>query len=197
MQLSRQAVVSVLFVASILLGGILFWPIIFNEIITPAALVVWLFLRVFVLSIDQKYYWGAIIIIEFVFLLRLPPLGAAPVPSDEHPEANEAIETIRYWRSIFTLTDVSAHDEKILKQELVHLVAALYASKQRVLPGFYSMRRWSEARSHCRMAFMLFCSRMSRRKRDDPPRDCSERPGSSRENGSGDGKGRRRRNITG
>jgi len=136
MQLSRQAVVSVLFVASILLGGILFWPNIFNEIITPAALVVWLFLRVFVLSIDQKYYWGAIIIIAFVFLLRLPPLGAAPVPSDEHPEANEAIETIRYWRSIFTLTDVSAHDEKILKQELVHLVAALYASKQRVLPGF-------------------------------------------------------------
>ena len=135
MQHSRQLVVSILFMASILLGAVLFWPFISNEIITPAALAAWLFLRVFVLSIDQKYYWGAIIFVAFVFLLRLPP-GPVSIPLDEQPQANEAIETIRYWRSIISLTDVSAHEERILKQELVRLVAALYASKQRVLPGF-------------------------------------------------------------
>lgn len=59
--------------------GLLFWPFILNDIITPASLVVWLLLRIFVLSIGQKYYWAVIIFLTAFFLYRrLLPLPPPP-----------------------------------------------------------------------------------------------------------------------
>jgi hypothetical protein len=136
MKFSRRTVVSILFVVLILLFGMFFWPFILNEIITPIALTAWLFLRVFVLSIDQKYFWGAIIFVVAIFLFRLLPGYPITVPPEDFPDANDTMKTIEYWRSLFSLTDPSAYDEIALKRELMHLVASLYASKQRSSPNF-------------------------------------------------------------
>ena len=95
MKFSRRMVISILFVMLILLVGMLFWPFILNEIIKPIALVVWLLLRIFVLSIDQKYYWGAIIFVVVVFLFRLLSQDTNTVPSGDFPDANETIENHR------------------------------------------------------------------------------------------------------
>ena len=122
--------------ASILLVGLLFWPFILQNIITPLALVAWLFLRLFVLSIDQHFYWGAIIFIALIFLYFLLLQDPTPHPADDFPDTNETSENIRYWRSLFTLTGLNAHDENRLRQELIRLVASLYASKQRTTPNF-------------------------------------------------------------
>ena len=73
MNISRRSVVSILFAAVILFVGVLFWPFILTNIINPTALVVWLLLRLLVLSIHQKYYWTAIIFVVLVFLYRLLP----------------------------------------------------------------------------------------------------------------------------
>ena len=61
MKFSRRTIVFLYILLVILVGGILFWPFIVSEIINPVSMVVWLFLRLFVLSIAQKYYWTAII----------------------------------------------------------------------------------------------------------------------------------------
>ena len=138
MKFSRRTLVSIIFIASLLLFGVLFWPFILQEIIFPVALVVWFLLRLFVLSIDQHYYWGAIIFIAFVIVYTLIPQNppAPSQPADDSLDANETIETIRYWRSLFNLPEFNAHDESVLKRELIRLVVTLYASKQRITPNY-------------------------------------------------------------
>jgi hypothetical protein len=130
MKLSRRVVISILFIAIILLFGMFFWQFILNEIITPIAQAGWLLLRLFVLSIDQKYYWGVIIFIVFIFLYRLISRDSITTPSEDFQETNETIETIGQWRTLFTLANDSDYDEITLKRELIHMVASFYASKQ-------------------------------------------------------------------
>jgi hypothetical protein len=130
MKFTRRIAVFALYIASLLFLGMLFWTFIYNEIITPTATAVWLFMRIFILSIDQKYIWGAVILIIFVFLFRIIPRDTAPTPNEESPEVNETIYRIGYWRNLFTLTAPDIHFERILRQELIRLLVARYSSDQ-------------------------------------------------------------------
>ncbi|HEX7556806.1 MAG TPA: hypothetical protein VF338_09295 [Leptolinea sp.] len=132
----RQAIFSILFVSILLLLGMLFWPFIFKEIITPISLVAWLFLRIFVLSIDQKFYWGAIIFVVFIFLFRFIPKEEIPIQSGDAMESNEMLRTIDYWSRLFTLNSNDLQNEKAFRRELVRLMVAMYASKQRTSANF-------------------------------------------------------------
>ena len=136
MKFSRRTIVSILFVVLVLLFGIFFWPFVLNEIITPMALTVWLFLRIFVLSINQNCYWGVIIFALAVLLFRRLFDVPSTNPPGELRDVNDTVRTIEYWHSMFTLTNPNAYDDKSLKRELIHLVASLYASKQRSSPSF-------------------------------------------------------------
>jgi hypothetical protein len=124
------------FLFLILFVGILFWPIILNEIITPIALTVWLLLRIFVLSIDQKYYWGGITFVVLVFLYRLLLHDQTTVQIDDYKEENATIRTVSYWRSLFNLTGDDIREEKNLKRELIRLLLSLYATKHRTAADF-------------------------------------------------------------
>jgi hypothetical protein len=136
MKTSRRMIVSILFVMLVLLFVMFFWPFVLHQIITPIALTAWLFLRIFVLSIDQHYYWGAIIFVVAVFLFRLHSDAPTTHPTGDSLNVNDTVRTIEYWRSRFILTNPTAYDEKDLRRELIHLVASLYASKQRSSPSF-------------------------------------------------------------
>ena len=136
MKFSRRVTGLILFVSIILLVGMLFWPFILNNIIGPTSLVTWLLLRIFVLSIDQKYYWGAIIFIVLVFLFRLLFQNQIDIKSEESPETNATIKTIDYWRTLFTLTSGYVQDQETVKRELIRLLLSLYASKQRTSTNF-------------------------------------------------------------
>jgi hypothetical protein len=125
-----------LLVIILLFVGVFFWPFILNEIIRPAALVVWLFLRIFVLSIGQSLYWIAIIFAVLVFLARFLSRSHSPLPPDESLDPNKTIESIRYWRIRFSLTTNSPRDQINIKRELAHLLASLYESKQRTSINF-------------------------------------------------------------
>jgi len=129
MNISRRAIISILVTAITLFTGLLFWPFILNNIIKPIALVAWILLRILVLSIDQKYFWGAIIFAATVFLFRLMPREQVSTQSDPYMEANATIRSIRYWHTLFTFNDLDVREEKNLKRELVHMLTSLYASK--------------------------------------------------------------------
>jgi hypothetical protein len=136
MKFSRRVIVSILFIMLILLFGMVFWSFILNDIIRPTSLVIWLFLRIFVLSIDQKYYWGAIVFIVVIFLFRLLPQAQIAVQSEDFLNSNATIKNIGYWRSLFTQTGYDAQDQVSLKRELIHLLLSLYASKQRTSTNY-------------------------------------------------------------
>jgi hypothetical protein len=133
---SRRLVIFSFFLLIILLVGMLFWPFILNEIIRPTSLVIWLLLRLFVLSIDQKYYWGAAIFVIVVFLYRFLLQDQPVVRSEDSPEENATIKTVGYWRTLFTLINQDVQDEKSLKRELIRLLLSLYATKHRTSADF-------------------------------------------------------------
>jgi hypothetical protein len=136
MNIPRRVVVPLFFAVVILFAGILFWPFIQANIIQPTALVVWLLLRLLVLSIDQKYYWAAIIFVVLVFLYRVLPQHESIISSEEPDDSNETINTLGYWRNVFLYVDDRVHDEKTLKRELARLMTSIYASKQRTSTHF-------------------------------------------------------------
>ncbi len=136
MNISRRAVISIIFITSILLAGVLFWPFVFKNILEPLALVAWLFLRIFVLSIGQSYYWAVIIFVALIFLYRLLSRSQTTPAPEESLESNETINTIGLWRSRFMLNSAYPNDDKSLRRELAHLLASLYVSKLRGLSNF-------------------------------------------------------------
>jgi hypothetical protein len=136
---SGRLVIFVFFLLTILLVGMIFWPFILNEIIAPTSLAVWVLLRVFVLSIDQKYFWMAIIFIASFFLFRsLLPRIPPPIQTGDFQKPNETMGSIDYWRRLFIVIDRKVQDDKTLKKELAYLLLTLYATKQHV-PSSYRL----------------------------------------------------------
>ena len=138
MRLSRALVIGVFSLLVILFVGLLFWPFILNEIITPTSLAAWVLLRIFVLSLDQKYYWMAIIFITSIFLyLRLLPPSRPTIQSEDFQHSNATMRTLDYWHSLFNLIDQRAQDDEMLKKGLARLLLSLYATKQHTAADFH------------------------------------------------------------
>jgi hypothetical protein len=128
-KLSRRLVITVFIILVILFLGLLFWPFVQNDILLPISLVVWLFLRILVLSIDQQYYWIALIFAVFIFLYRLLPQEQPVILPDVFINENKTINSIGSWRRLFITVDSNARDEILLKQDFTRMVVSLYAIK--------------------------------------------------------------------
>jgi len=109
---------------------VLFWSFIAAEIIAPVALLAWLLLRIFILSIGQQTYWYAAAFVLLLSLFRLWPKSPVNPPFERHAGGNVAIKTFERWRSMFLLTDHDLHSLRNLRWELVRLLLSLYATKQ-------------------------------------------------------------------
>jgi hypothetical protein len=110
--------------------GVLFWPFTLNEIIIPFSQIVWLLVRVLILSVDQKYYWIAIILVAiFVLLIRQLITNQATSETLAVPDSNATIKAVENWRILFSMNDEN-NDEIYSKRELIHLLLILFSIKQ-------------------------------------------------------------------
>jgi hypothetical protein len=136
MKIPRWIVVSFLAAATALFIGMLFWPFILNSFIEPTALVVWLLLRILILSVDQEYFWSIMILVAVIFLFRFPPRQQPNPQPVDFPETNAAIKRIGYWHTLFTYNGRNVQEDKTLRRELIYLLTSYYASKQRIANNF-------------------------------------------------------------
>ncbi|HEX2995239.1 MAG TPA: hypothetical protein VHP14_10460 [Anaerolineales bacterium] len=137
MNRSKRLVTAIFFFLSILFVGLLFWPFIFNEIIKPISLVVWVLLRIFVLSIDQKYYWAAVIFITSLFLYKqFAPQSDPIVRPGGYQDAQATMGIISYWRNLFMVADRHIQEDEVLKKKLAQLLVSFYATKQHTSADF-------------------------------------------------------------
>ena len=136
MNSSRRVVLSLLIAAIVLFLGMLFWPFIVNNIIRPVTLVVWLLLRILVLSIHQKYIWYVIIFVAFIVLFRFLPQEQSDIQSYASLEPNRTIANIGYWRSLFIYNGQNVRDEETLKRELTSLLTSPHAWHQSTSSDF-------------------------------------------------------------
>ena len=136
-KLSKRVVLALLIAAIILFLGMLFWPFVVNNIIKPIALVVWLLLRILVLSIHQKYIWYVVIFAAFFFLFRFLPQEQPDIQSSVSPEPNTTILNIEYWRNLFIHNGQNVREDETLRRELTHLLTSLHASHQSTSNKFF------------------------------------------------------------
>ena len=137
MKLSKRVVTSLLIVAIVLFLGMLFWPFLVTNIIKPIALVVWLLLRILVLSIHQKYIWYVAIFAAFFFLFRFLPREQSDVQSSVYSEPNTTILNIEYWRNLFIYNGQNVREEETLRRELTHLLTSLHAWHQSTANNYF------------------------------------------------------------
>ncbi len=87
----------------LLLTALLFEPFVMDKILVPLAAAIWLLLRIFVLSIDQIYYWIGLIGLGFTIVIfrTIHHLiyRPAPVRLDSSPDASLALMTAESWRN--------------------------------------------------------------------------------------------------
>jgi hypothetical protein len=127
---SKRVVLFLLIAAIGLFLGLLFWPFLLNNIIRPTVLVVWLLLRILVLSIHQKYIWYVAVFLSFILLFRFLPQEQAEVQPFSSRERNTVLINIGSWRNLFVYKGQNTREEETLKQELTYLLTSLHASNQ-------------------------------------------------------------------
>ena len=125
----RLALVS-LVAALVLFLGLLFWPFVLATIVQPIALVLWLLVRILVLSVHQKYFWYALIFAAVLVLFRLLRQTPSEPPSQESFETNTTLTSISYWRALFLYNGQDVLEDTPLKRQLAGLLTLLYAWKQ-------------------------------------------------------------------
>lgn len=126
---SKRFFLALLIATLVVFLGLLFWPFIINNIIQPTALVLWLLIRILVLSIHQKYFWYAVIFAAVLLLLRILRQTQSQLPSRAYIETNTTITNIGYWRGLLLYNGQDIREDKVLKRQLAQLLTALYALK--------------------------------------------------------------------
>ena len=127
---SKRFVLVSLVAALVLFLGLLFWPFVLATLLQPIAMVLWLLVRILVLSIHQKYFWYALIFAAVLVLLRLLRQTQSEPPAQVSFETNTTLTSISYWRGLFLYNGQDVLEDKTLKRNLVDLLTSLYAWKQ-------------------------------------------------------------------
>jgi hypothetical protein len=129
MKVSRRAALGLLVLGFLLALGILFRSFIQANLVRPIALVLWALMRV-VQSVDQKYYWGLLIVSAVVYTgYRLIQRSPDHRP-DKQADMNTTLENVKFWRSSILFTCDEIDRANFLKSSLGNLLAAVYAAKQ-------------------------------------------------------------------
>lgn len=112
----------------VLFLGLVFHQFLLAGIILPVATVLWLLLRLFVLSIDQQIYWLLLIFLIVLFgFIRLLRVTGAPDP-DPSPEPNPTLDRVHYWQTSILSNTREIGERNYLRQDLRRLLAARYAA---------------------------------------------------------------------
>jgi len=131
MKIPRRASVIVVLLGLSLLLGLAFPGFIRDNVVTPLALVLWLFWRV-LQSVGQAVWWGLLILLALGFILArfLRVTGATPAPRQTEGNSNVTLTRIADWQMSIRLSCPGAGSPDILKHNLGKMLAAMYASRQ-------------------------------------------------------------------
>lgn len=112
---------------------VVFQRFVLAAIIVPTASVVWLFLRLTVLSIGQEaYWWGALCLLPIVILARLSRGLIFGVSRVSPGHSYTARDQVSVWRSSILLGEGAALGEggtDVLRRDLMWLFTGMYASR--------------------------------------------------------------------
>lgn len=118
-----------------ILGMILFLGLLFSgwvvpNIVQPVAETIWLFLRVFILSVGQVYYWTLLSIAVVIWAIYRLTRRKSPVLPEEITVGNEAIRNLQKWQEATKLSKHDGTGQTIVREKLFRLLISHYAAMQ-------------------------------------------------------------------
>jgi hypothetical protein len=118
-----------------ILGLILFLGLVFSgwvlpNIIQPAVEAVWLFLRIFILSVDQEYYWYLLSIAGFMWLIYRFTHRATPVIPAENILRNETLSNLNSWQKALILSKHDGSERSVARRKIFKLLISHYEARQ-------------------------------------------------------------------
>ena len=130
MEKPRLILLFALILVLILALGILFWPFVLANIVTPVALLVWVLLRILVLSIDQKILWALLAFSALVFILRRVS-HEVRIPEQYGPlEGNTTLKKVELWRHFIQFSPDEVGEHEAIQRELSRMLVSLYTTRQ-------------------------------------------------------------------
>jgi hypothetical protein len=136
-----------LLASGIALAALLFGPAILEGVIKPAAVGIWMLIRVLVLSVDQIKIWTFLmlaLIILFAFRAALALMDGPQEPRTEEtaPDQNATLGDVEYWRYMFAETPRDDREYGLARREFAKLLLSAYASKERLVNDFTLYERF-------------------------------------------------------
>ncbi len=119
-----------------ILGLILFLGLVFSgwvlpNIIQPAAEAVWLFMRMFILSVDQELYWYLLSIAGFIWVIYRLTRRDAPVIPVENILRKEALSNLNSWQKALVSSKHDGSGRSIARRKILQLLISHYQARQR------------------------------------------------------------------
>jgi hypothetical protein len=126
----RSFILFVFILGVILFLGLIFSTWVIPNIIQPAAETVWLFLRMFILSVDQGYYWYLVAAAGTIWIIyRLTRRGSSPQPVQDIIH-NETLSSIQEWSEALTFSNQSGSQKSVLRSKILRLIVSHYEARQ-------------------------------------------------------------------
>jgi hypothetical protein len=114
----------------ILFLGLLFSGWVLPNIVQPAAEAVWLFLRIFILSVDQELYWYLLSIAGAIWVIYRLTRRDTPVIPAENNLRKEALSNLNIWQNALVSSKHDGSGRSIAKRKILQLLISYYEAGQ-------------------------------------------------------------------
>jgi hypothetical protein len=118
----------------LLAGVIVFRQFIYANVIMPISLILWAVLRVF-MTIDQEFYWVALVFIAFIFGLSLVPMRTKVLSQPAGRESRQPAKRLEYWDVLIDKAGNSREDQQTLRKNLQELFVNVMAIEDQADPN--------------------------------------------------------------
>lgn len=137
MKISKSKMLYILILVLLAFLAVVYWPALYLNIIYPISGALWIFLRIFILSIDQKYYWGVLIFGALVyFMCILFQESGSPEADEEQESETIAYQGIESWENTFNTYTSDWGEKFFIKRELTNLLTTIYLDADRRDPSY-------------------------------------------------------------
>ena len=114
----------------ILFIGLAFSAWVVPHVVQPIAETVWLFLRVFILNIDQIYYWNMLSIVVVIWVTFRFVRKNSPIRREAVIVRNEAINNLQNWQKALVSSKHEGSQRRIAREKILQLLISHYASRK-------------------------------------------------------------------
>lgn len=110
--------------------GLVFSAWVVPNLVMPAALAAWLFLRIFILSVDQAYYWWLLATAVTAWAVFSLFHSEERIEQKETVPSSNALSSWKTWQTNLSYSKSDSYERNRVKRELIVLITSLYASRQ-------------------------------------------------------------------